>query len=63
MKQSDRPTASSREDRLAKALRENLSRRKGLARAKKARVEDALDPDPAALEAASRARGEESASS
>lgn len=62
-KSSDRPTASPREDRLAKALRENLARRKGLARAKKARADDSPEPDPAAGAAASKGAGGEDASS
>ncbi|MGE3231938.1 MAG: hypothetical protein AB7J30_21110 [Hyphomicrobium sp.] len=35
------PATRSREERLAKALRENLGRRKALARAKRARTSDA----------------------
>lgn len=61
-KSSDRPTAMPREDRLAKALRENLARRKSLARAKKAREDDRPEPDPAAA-ASSKAGGGEDASS
>jgi len=37
------PATPSREERLAKALRENLTRRKALARAKRTRASDAVD--------------------
>lgn len=46
MSQQDRPSpkATSRDERLAKALRDNLGRRKALARAKRQREGD--DPMP-----------------
>jgi hypothetical protein len=43
-------TQSSRDERLAKALRDNLNRRKSLARAKRARADaDPADPDAGQL--------------
>ncbi|MGE3231918.1 MAG: hypothetical protein AB7J30_21010 [Hyphomicrobium sp.] len=48
-----RPSATpSREERLAKALRENLTRRKALARAKRARTSDTLTTDEQSTDSA-----------
>lgn len=57
---SAKPPPPSREDRLAKALRENLARRKALVRAKRARA--SADDTPAAVPPAERPAHDETAS-